>query len=92
MYLLELAQRFFKVTKTKSVKFLSTHRETKSSQLVLIKPAVFGTQKMELNTKCSMVTKTKSSPAHLTTRETPSSQGQRTTPAEFGRTKTSLRN
>ena len=69
MYSLVLVLLCCKVMKTKSVKFLSIPRETKSSLQVATKPVEFGQLRMGMNFKYLMVTRMKFSPVLSTTKE-----------------------
>lgn len=69
MSLLELVFHYFKVTKMKSQRSLSTLRVTKLSQLVAIKPAVSGQWIQATRFRFSRATRMKYSHAHSITKE-----------------------
>ena len=88
---LVLALPSSRATRTKSVKFPSTPRVTRSSLRVATRRAEFGQLTLALNCKFSelrmaKVMKMKFSLAHSTTRVTPSLQDPKITPVVFGRT------
>ena len=89
------ARRSSKVTKTKSVKFHSTHRATRSSQRAVTKRADFGQLRPVMRFNAwertrAKDTRMKSSPARSIMKVTRSLQVLKITPAASGRIKDSL--
>jgi hypothetical protein len=68
---LELVLPYSKVTRTKYLRFNSTHKEIKSSQPQVTRLAEFGTLIREPKSRYLMVTRMRFSHALSTTRETP---------------------
>jgi hypothetical protein len=69
MFSLELVLLYCKAMKTKSVKFLSILKGTKSLLQVATRPVEFGQLRMGMNFKCLMVMRMKFSHVPSTTRE-----------------------
>jgi len=85
------ALRYCKVTKTKLVKFSSTLRAIKSSQLHLTRLVRSGRATQAMSCRLWTDTKTKSFRARLTTKEIQLLQDLRITRAAFGKTRLSCR-
>lgn len=86
MYLQAHVLPCFKDMKTKSVKYSSIPKETRSLRQVAIRPAEFGQLMLATSYKFSTVTMTKFFRVLLTTKATLLLQARKTIRAEFGRT------